>query len=321
MARYEQDEDVGYGGGDDLPVVAEIVDESEEKSIVAVPIPRAELDVQVATAKQYPRDLAAWRTGVLDALAADPNLAAVCTYSVKKGGSENVTGPSIRMAILLVSEWTNLRCRILQGRVEHGRLTARCEIWDLERNQAISTEESRSILKSARNGGGRYGPEMIENAMRSAMAFAVRSAVFKIIPERLWRPLWHESQKIAQQEAAGDLPERRKVAVSFCVNRLKVMEAQICARLGVSGVELIDAAKLVELKAVLEAIKSKATTIQAEFMDDPAGAAPADPEKVAKAQEAITPAPQAPKPSPAPAPTPKPAAVVDDDDLFGAPKK
>jgi hypothetical protein len=56
-------------------------------------------------------------------------------------------------------------------------------------------------------------------------------------------------------------------------------------------------------------------------MDDPAGAAPADPEKVAKAQEAITPAPQAPKPSPAPAPTPKPAAVVDDDDLFGAPKK
>lgn len=243
-----------------MPVYeGEIIERVQSEGLVT--ISRDELDVQVSTAKAYPRDIATWRADVLSALAADPDLAAVCTYSVKKGG-DAVTGPSIRLAMLLISEWQNFRVQTVISEVGKERVVVTCRMWDLERNQAVSVEEPRSIVKKD---GGRYSADMIVTTIRAATSLAMRAAVFKCIPERLWRPLWHESQNIASQGDSEKIPERRKVAVSFCVNRLKVTEEQIAARLGVDRVDLIDAARLAELKQIIEAIRDGETSAKDEF--------------------------------------------------------
>ena len=71
---------------------------------------RAEIDIQIATAKQYPRDVMRCLSNVEAMVKMDDELALSCTYKLPRGG-KSITGPSVRLAEILASNWGNLRCK------------------------------------------------------------------------------------------------------------------------------------------------------------------------------------------------------------------
>src|SRR4030095_13145064 len=70
-------------------------------------ISRAEIDVQIATAKRYPRVLTQVKQDMLEMATIDEETAAACFYSVPRG-SKNIVGPSIRLAEIAFSCYGNV---------------------------------------------------------------------------------------------------------------------------------------------------------------------------------------------------------------------
>ena len=67
------------------------------ESGVAVALVRAEIDMQVATARQYPRSINAAINNILTLATLDEETATECIYALKRGGSE--ANPLMRAAM------------------------------------------------------------------------------------------------------------------------------------------------------------------------------------------------------------------------------
>src|SRR5689334_11587126 len=71
-------------------------------------IQRAEIDVQIATAKRYPRQLSLVKSHMMSFATLDQETAEACFYNLPRGG-KNIQGPSVRLAEIAVSCYGNLR--------------------------------------------------------------------------------------------------------------------------------------------------------------------------------------------------------------------
>src|SRR4051812_35203832 len=72
------------------------------------PAVRAEIDIQISTAKHYPRSIKAFKQQALDMATFDEETASGCFYSLPRGGKP-VEGPSARLAEIVLSAWGNVR--------------------------------------------------------------------------------------------------------------------------------------------------------------------------------------------------------------------
>ena len=107
-----------------------------------------EIDVQVATAKRYPRSIADFLKRAESLACLNTDVAASCIYALPRkenGKQKNIEGPSARFAELMASAYGNIRA---EGRTigDDGRyVTARGTSWDVENNVAIAYEVKRKI--------------------------------------------------------------------------------------------------------------------------------------------------------------------------------
>ncbi len=145
-------------------------------------VTEAEIDVMVATANRYPRDLDQFEKDAITAACATQETALSMTYSLpaRKAGDKPITGKSVRLAELCVGLYRNLRVQVrAQEPNQTDRLvSAQAGAMDLERNSAVVVEKHRRITKSD---GTRYNDDMVAMTMAAASAIAYREAVFKII--------------------------------------------------------------------------------------------------------------------------------------------
>ncbi|MGL5914163.1 MAG: hypothetical protein ACRCZB_08355, partial [Bacteroidales bacterium] len=116
-------------------------------------INRAEVDMQIATAKTYPRELPRVLNQIETYATMDTETAEDCFYALRRGrGDDNnvIEGVSVRLAEIIAGAWGNLR---VQTRIigNDGR-TVTCQglCHDLETNLAVSVEVKRRITD--RNG-------------------------------------------------------------------------------------------------------------------------------------------------------------------------
>ena len=75
-------------------------------------INRAEVDIQIATAKQYPRDLSRVLNQIKTYATMDMETAEDCFYALRRGkGSDQqvIEGVSVRLAEIIASAWGNIR--------------------------------------------------------------------------------------------------------------------------------------------------------------------------------------------------------------------
>lgn len=228
-------------------------------------INRAEVDIQIATAKQYPRDINASLNKIATYATMDRETAEDCFYVLRrkgKNGQDNVIeGLSVRMAEIIAGAWGNLR---VQARIigNDGRMiTAQAICHDLETNYAVSKEVQRSITD--RN-GRTYSEDMQVVTGNAASSIAFRNAVLSVIPKAITKRVINEVKKVALGQSI-DVETARQNCIANYAKR-GVTEKMICDYLGIKSISEIDKERLFELRATLTAINEGTTTIQETFV-------------------------------------------------------
>lgn len=168
----------------------------------------AALDVQVATAKQYPRSVQAFQSDLKSWATLNKESALGCFFNLRRGGS-SIVGPSVRFAELVQASWGNIVVDTAIVAEEHDHVVVAATCRDLERNTASRAQVRRNILDRNKR---RYSADMIQTTVQAASAIARRNAIFQVVPRALWEPIY----KNAQQVAGGgkSFADRRKEALA-----------------------------------------------------------------------------------------------------------
>jgi hypothetical protein len=164
---------------------------------------RADVDIQIVTAKKYPRDPATAGRNMVKMATIDETVAAQCFYSLPRGGKE-IRGPSVRLAEIALSSWGN--CRVSSGIIatEPNFVVAEAVGWDLESNVGVKTQCRRRITDKY---GKRYNDDMIGVTSNAACAVAMREAIFKLVPRTMVNRAYDSARNIAVGDVSK-LPSR-----------------------------------------------------------------------------------------------------------------
>jgi hypothetical protein len=218
-----------------------------------------EVDVQIATAKRYPRSIQKFKEQALEMATFDEATAAGCFYSLPRGGKP-IEGPSARLAEIVLSAWGNVRADARVVAIEDKEIVAEAMTWDLEKNVAIRVQVRRRIVSA---NGKRYNDDMITMTGNAACAIALRNSVFKVIPNVFTNAIYHA----ARQTAIGDIKtiaSKRDEMVSY-FGKMGVTADRVFAAIGKGGIEEIGINELATLKGVATALKDGEYSIDDAF--------------------------------------------------------
>lgn len=248
---------------------------------VLSPSTRAEIDIQITTAKRYPRSIKAFKEQALAMATLDEETASGCFYCLPPRGGKSIEGPSARLAEIVLSSWGNIRADSRVIDVGARELTAEGVCWDLERNVALRVQTKRRITDRK---GNRYNDDMIVVTGNAACAIALRNVVFKVIPMAFTRPIYHAAREVAIGNAQT-LASKRITMVEY-FGKMGVRPEQVLAAIERPSVEDITLDDLIKLKGLATAIKDGDTTVDDAFPEiKPEKAAPS-PEEVRAARAA-----------------------------------
>ena len=227
-------------------------------------INKSEIDIQVATAKQYPRNIPDVLNKISTYATMDTETAADCFYVLRRsgnGGAATVEGLSVRMAEIIAGAWGNLR---VQTRIvgNDGRtITAQGICHDLETNVAVSVEVKRRITDKY---GKTYSEDMQVVTGNAASAIAFRNAVLKVVPKAVTKRVIEGVKQVALGQSLDLETSRQKMLEYFA--KLGVTKDMILDYLNLKKVEEIDKEAVFELRATANAIKEGTTTVQETFI-------------------------------------------------------
>ena len=220
---------------------------------------KAEADIQIATAKAYPRDVQAALKRIRDIATLDTETAEDCFYALRRQGSL-IEGVSVRLAEIIAGAWGNLR---VQTRIigNDGRtITAQGICHDLETNLAVSVEVKRRITDK---NGKTYSEDMQVMTGNAASAIAFRNAVLKVVPKAVTKRVINEVKDVAVGRSM-DLESRRQNMLAYYA-KIGVSEADILKYCGVKTPAEINSEMIFELSGLKNAIKEGTTTVQEVF--------------------------------------------------------
>ena len=240
---------------------AEIFEIKQAEMLTA--INRAEVDIQISTAKQYPRDLERVLNQIKTYATMDTETAEDCFYALRRGKGNDasvIEGVSVRLAEIIAGAWGNLR---VQTRVigNDGRtITCQGICHDLETNLAVSVEVKRRITDKY---GKTYSEDMQVLTGNAASAIAFRNAVLKVVPKAITKKVVSEVKMVALGKSI-DLETRRQNMIAYFA-KIGVTQAELLAYCEIKSVEQLDNAKVFELRGLANAIKEGTTTVQETF--------------------------------------------------------
>lgn len=222
-------------------------------------VTRSEVDCQIATAKQYPRNLAKVLGNIETLATMDEDIAGSCFYTLRRQGKV-IEGPSVRMAEIIASSWGNLR---VQARIignDGKMITAQGVCHDLESNYAVSSEVKRRITDK---NGHTFSEDMQVVTGNAACAIAMRNALFKVVPAALVKKVIEKAKKVSLGESMTLETSRSKMLQYF--KTIGVEEKQILDYLSIEKVDEINIDMVVELRGLANAIKEGTTTAKETF--------------------------------------------------------
>lgn len=235
----------------------EVMQVSSAESLAA--LTRSEIDVQIATAKQYPRNLARVLGNIETLATMDEEVAGSCFYTLRRQGKV-IEGASVRMAEIIASSWGNLR---VQARIignDGKMITAQGVCHDLESNYAVSAEVKRRITDK---NGHTFSEDMQVVTGNAACAIAMRNALFKVVPAALVKKVIDKAKKVSLGESMTLETSRAKMLQYF--KTIGVEEKQILDYLSIEKVDEINIDMVIELRGLANAIKEGTTTAKEAF--------------------------------------------------------
>jgi len=240
-------------------------DEKSDTSIVIDPsvalsaVDRASIDMQIATAKQYPRSIDKALKEAQTLATLDEETAGSMFYALPRDG-KMIEGPSARLAEIMAYAWGNLRVDSDIVGEDKTHITAMGTCFDLEKNVAIRVRVRRRITDRQ---GRRYKDDMIGVTGNAAISIALRNAVFKVIPAALVRRVYLGARN-ASLGQGGTMAQKRAKAMAWFA-KLGIAEQDVFRVLGVRGLDDIGEDHLIALRGMVNAIQDGDTTAEQVF--------------------------------------------------------
>jgi hypothetical protein len=215
----------------------EIVAQAEAPASIEA-VSRAEIDVQIRTARTYQRkELSILKQRMLSHATIDEETAASCFYKIPRG-SDMIEGPSVRLAEIVAANYGNLRVAtrtletVTTGDSPH--VVVQVAIHDLENNLAVQVEKRRRIT-GKKSKGGRPDEDDINLATNACASVAFRDAVFRVVPNVLVHPVLEACKRVAVGKATS--LSGKRIAILKRLAQLGAPQARVLASLGVKKVE------------------------------------------------------------------------------------
>lgn len=238
----------------------EVLQVNQDQNIIQVDaVERANVDSQVATAKQYPRDLTRCINNSIVMATMDYETAQSCGYALPRGGKP-ITGPSVHLAKLLVSNYGNIRAEAKITKITDKRVISRGTCWDLENNVATAFEVGRSIVGK---NGKRFSDDMITVTGNAASSIAYRNAVFSVIPKAITNKVYQAAQHFITGDLSDEekLVARRKKSVDFFKDEYGITEQEVVMLCGKQTINQIKADQIALLLGITQSLKDGDTTV------------------------------------------------------------
>lgn len=237
---------------------------------------KAQIDVQIATAKQYPRNIQRAVNNSIAIATMDSKTAESCNYALPRAGKK-ISGPSVNLAKIIAQNWGNLRIEAKVIDVDQRNVTSQAIAFDLETNIAIKFEVKRSIMTKS----GRMSDDMIVVTGNAANSIALRNAVFAIIPKSVTDKVYNEAIKVLTGDVSDEtkLIKRRKQVVDGLKSTYNVTEEEILFSIGKASIEHIMPDDIAMLIGFGTSIKEGDSTVDEIFRPKKKGAAKAEKSK------------------------------------------
>jgi hypothetical protein len=222
---------------------------------------RAEIDCQIATAKQYPRRVRESYAEALSMVTMDQETAESCMYCLPRG-NKPIKGSSVRLAEIAAYSWGNLHAATRITGNDGRFVTAEAVAWDLEKNIKITVEKKRSIRGKD---GKTYNADMQTVTANAAASIALRDAIFKVIPKNFINKLYDEAVKCALGDVKS-LAQRRDRVLSY-FSKLGITLERVLTTFQVAKIEDIDQSHLELMIGTANSIKDGSISVENAFPD------------------------------------------------------
>lgn len=240
--------------------VAQVAQGDAQSIIQMDAIEKANVDVQVSTAKQFPRNVTRAIQNSIVMATIDPDTAQMMRYALPRGGKP-ITGPSVHLAKLIVSNWGNMRAEAKVVQITDSQVVSRGTCWDLENNVATAIEVRRNIKNK---NGQRFSDDMITVVGNAANSIAFRNAVFSVIPKAVTDKVY----KAAQECITGDLSDEAKLlqkrtnCLKFFNDEYGITEEEVIKLCGKQTVNQIKAEEIALMLGIYQSLKDGDTTVE-----------------------------------------------------------
>jgi len=238
------------------------------------------LDIQITTAKKYPRNVKRAMQAALEMATLNEEVAADCCYAIPRGG-KMIEGPSVRLAEIIASAWGNLHAATRVSGDTGKSVVAEAVAWDMERNVRIGAEAHVSVLDKFNK---RYTEDMVRVTGAAAMSKALRNAIFRVVPNAFVQDLYRTCKRVAMGDEKTLSARRTEVLAYF--QKLGVKTDRLFVAIGITSEMEIGLEQLAKLRGVATSIKTGETTIDDAF-PDPTGAQEAADKKAGTGNKAL----------------------------------
>lgn len=241
----------------------EVINVSSENPLVD--LERASIDMQIATAHQFPRSLAKFKENALALVTLDEETAASCLYRRPVGKDRNgqetyAEGMSIRMAEIVAGCYGNLRVgtRTLESTPRY--VVVQGVAHDLETNY-LSTAECKEA--TVRRDGKPYDERMRVVIEKAAAAKARRDAIFNVVPRASAKFLEVAAKNLLFGNASSITKWRTRIAA--WVKTLGIDAQRVWNALSIEGADDLKQSEIETLIGIQNALKSGDTTLDEAF--------------------------------------------------------
>jgi len=225
---------------------------------------RAEIDVQITTAKKYPRNIKSFLGKATTLATVDVDTAVSCIYR-RPVGKENgrmrfAEGESIRLAEIVAASYGNLRYQGVISEVTPRYVKAIGMAHDLETNVAVKAEVAEPTVTRT---GQPYSEAMRIVVAKAAQSKAIRDAIFRVVPKSLCHPIINACKQVI----AGDIKtvEERRAGVLTWISKLAIEPERVYAALGIETEQDLTVDLIELLVGIHTAIRNNDTSIDEAF--------------------------------------------------------
>ena len=223
---------------------------------------RAEYDIQITTAKKFPRQIKRALDNSVAIATMDKETAKSCGYALPRGGKP-ISGPSVHLARIIAAEWGNIRVEAKVINITATQVVSQAICFDLEKNYAVKVEVRKNIVGKK----GRFNDDMITVTGNAANAISYRNAIFAVIPKSVVDKVYKATRELITGDLSDEtkLLSTRKQVLDGFRDTYGVSEKEVLTSLGLNTITQIKQDQIVILIDLAQAIKDGDTTVKEAF--------------------------------------------------------